>query len=51
MLMLQDGYISGMTRLEPEYTISVVGLAQYFYLNNDIEDGIEIAIVKKYSSW
>ena len=41
---------SGMTRLEPEFTISVVGLAQYIYLNNDVEDGIEIAIVKKHSN-
>jgi hypothetical protein len=39
---------SGMTRVAPEFTISVVGLAQYIYLNKDVEDGIELAVVKKH---
>jgi len=47
--LLYPGWVySGMTKFAPEYTIAVVGLAQYIYLNKDVEDGIELAIVKKH---
>jgi hypothetical protein len=40
---------SGMTRFEPEYTVTVDGLSQRIQLNIEVTDDIEIAVVKKLS--
>jgi len=40
---------SGLTRLVPDYSIVIDGSIQKIYLNIEVEDNIELTIVKKFS--
>jgi hypothetical protein len=41
---------SGMTRLEPEFSVVIDGGTQKIYLNIEVDDDIELALVNKYSN-